>query len=751
MSLSFASLDVTKTALSLGLSTEISTRTASVASVSGAISTSFTSLQTANNALNSGLAALSAGLAPKATISYLDGKISMMLNGAPDNLNTLAEMAAALGNNPSFTSSIIAVLSTKAETTAVNALSAAISAKGGLTEFNSLTSVVSNKANDGIITTVNNSIALLNNAVNALAATMSTLQMNGGVTNTNAIQVNGVTLSDLANRIQELYYNLGKANPSWGIINSDGTINYKLNRFANPSLVSSSLGFEYNSNGAVTKVNQLVTVKFDKDQKIVTITGGVGTTTSTVNDMVLDSNNNYLFVVPYNGDVAYYAAYKTGVTITALENQYKFAPLAPTITISAPNETSSQFATPTVTTPYANVTWNSNTQIITQQITVNTQDANATLQFGLGSYSAANITIEAATGAIAVVGQTNRFSTSSTSTAFNIKYPRNLVGTGSGAITVNILGISSKLPSASLTISNVINDNNLPPPPPPALNVGTVPSTLAFSSTFSNGFNQPMGIALDATGNIYVCDFNNHRIQQFNGTGGYIRSFGSQGFGNGYFSNPMGIAIDATGNIYVCDAFNHRIQKFTSAGAYISQFGSQGSGNGYFNYPKGIAIDATGNIYIADTNNNRIQKFTSAGAYVSTIGSAGSANGYFLFPYGIAFDATGNIYVCDSSNHRIQKFTSAGAYVSKFGSLGSGNLELNYPYGIAIDAAGYIYVCERSNHRIHKFDSNYSHVALYGSYGSNGGQFISPYGVVINAAGQLIVSDTSNNRIQIWS
>ena len=340
MSLSLAFLDITKTTLSLALNTEVSTRTASVASVSGAIATSFASMQTTNNALNASVSTLSAGLALKATTSYLDGNISMMLNGAPSNLNTLVEMAAALGNNPSFASSIVSALSTKADTTAVNSLSTAISAKGGLTEFNSLTSVVSNKANDATITTVDGSVIALNNTVNALASSVnslqSTLQSNGGVMNATSIQVNDITISDLANRIQELYYNLGTANPSWGIINGDGTINYRINRLANPSIVSSSLGFEYSAGGAVTKVKQLFTVKFDKDQKSATITGGVGNSTTTVNNMVLDSNNNYLFTVAYNGDAAYYTANKLGVTITALENQYKLAPSIPTVTISAP-------------------------------------------------------------------------------------------------------------------------------------------------------------------------------------------------------------------------------------------------------------------------------------------------------------------------------------------------------------------------------------------------------------------------------
>jgi DNA-binding beta-propeller fold protein YncE len=69
-----------------------------------------------------------------------------------------------------------------------------------------------------------------------------------------------------------------------------------------------------------------------------------------------------------------------------------------------------------------------------------------------------------------------------------------------------------------------------------------------------------------------------------------------------------------TGNVYVSDPGNDRIEKFTSAGTYVSQWGSQGSANGQFNGPFGLAIGPAGNVYVADYANHRIQSFTSAGA-----------------------------------------------------------------------------------------------------------------------------------------
>jgi hypothetical protein len=462
-SLPFALLNGSKTVISTAISGEISARTSTVASLSGAISTSLSVLQSTDAALKSSVSTLSAALALKATTSFVDGKISMLLNGAPSQLNTLAEMAAALGNNATFASSITAALATKTNVSAVNSLSLEIATKGQTSQLNSLATVVSDKASGATLTTVNSSVIVLNTTMNALTSIISTLRTTGGSVNANSIIVDGVDIPILATRIQELYYKLGSINPSWGAITQDGAINYKLNRLANPSLVNSTLGFEYDAAGAVTKVNHRVTVKFDKDQKSATVTGGVGNPTTTVNNMVLDASNNYVFTIAYTGGVGHYATNKTSAIIVALETPYKTVPETATVTVAAANEAdaSHTHAAPTVVTPYDAAAWNFSTEIVTQKISVNSQIANAVLKFGLGGYSGTDITIEAVSGASAVAGQTNQFAVSGDHTAvvFNVKYLRSLVAaTGSKSITVTVLGTSSKLPSNALTIANVIND-----------------------------------------------------------------------------------------------------------------------------------------------------------------------------------------------------------------------------------------------------------------------------------------------------
>ena len=127
----------------------------------------------------------------------------------------------------------------------------------------------------------------------------------------------------------------------------------------------------------------------------------------------------------------------------------------------------------------------------------------------------------------------------------------------------------------------------------------------------------------------------------------------------------MAITVDPSGNVYVVDGQNYRIEKFNSSGTYLSQFGSRGSGNGQFGTPSGsayaraygIATDRIGNIYLNDGDNDRIEKFTSNGTYVSQwnarVNSSGGVSGELG---GITVDSNGNIYINDVTDSKVRKF-----------------------------------------------------------------------------------------------
>jgi hypothetical protein len=247
-------------------------------------------------------------------------------------------------------------------------------------------------------------------------------------------------------------------------------------------------------------------------------------------------------------------------------------------------------------------------------------------------------------------------------------------------------------------------------------------------------FNYPAGVAVDGTGNVYVAEYGGHRIRKVTSAGVVTTLAGSglPGFADGTgalasFYYPVGIGLDAAGNVYVGDSTNNRVRKITPLGVVTTLAGSgvAGFANGtgvaasFFN-PTGIAVDSAGNVFVADSNNNLIRRITPLGVTTTFAGSAlaGFADGTgpaasFNQPWGLARDAANNLYVGDINNSRVRKVTT-GAVVTTFAGTGAygatngaGNgmiaiATFTYPYGLALDAAGAVYAADFNANRIRK-------------------------------------------------
>lgn len=272
-------------------------------------------------------------------------------------------------------------------------------------------------------------------------------------------------------------------------------------------------------------------------------------------------------------------------------------------------------------------------------------------------------------------------------------------------------------------------------------------------------FDLPRGVAVDSTGNIYVADTGNHRIEKFGPNEQLMTKWGSfcdllQNIGcvdseaNGQFDSPQGIAVDGAGNVYVADFANARIQKFDSNGRFLMKWGSRGNGDGQLNEPAGLAADASGNAYVTDFGNNRVLKFDANGKLLLQWGSLGADDGQLFQPRGIAIDGSGNIYVVDSGNDRVQKFSPNGALLAKWGVPGAGDGQFFVPFGIAIDSKGNVYVTDSLNHRVQAFDPSGHLLAQWGRLGRADGLFNTPTGIAIDADGNIYVLDSVNSRIQ---
>ncbi|HRP37438.1 MAG TPA: 6-bladed beta-propeller, partial [Candidatus Dojkabacteria bacterium] len=275
-----------------------------------------------------------------------------------------------------------------------------------------------------------------------------------------------------------------------------------------------------------------------------------------------------------------------------------------------------------------------------------------------------------------------------------------------------------------------------------------LPDTDFSTGGYYAQLSEPLGIAVDSTGDIYIADTGLDRIQKFNSDGTKETEWGSYGTGNGQFNNPREIAIDSLENVYVTDESNKRVQKFSSDGTYITQWGTPGTGNGQFDFLDGLEISTSDVIYVADNGNNRIQYFDTSGNYLGKWGTLGTGNGQFDGPTAIAIDSTGNVYVTEEFNHRVQKFSSTGTYITKWGSNGSGDGQFYLPQGIGLTSSDEVYVMDTYNNRVQIFNTSGTYISQYGAYGNENGNFNLPFSVDFDSSGNIYIVEFMNHRFQ---
>jgi DNA-binding beta-propeller fold protein YncE len=172
----------------------------------------------------------------------------------------------------------------------------------------------------------------------------------------------------------------------------------------------------------------------------------------------------------------------------------------------------------------------------------------------------------------------------------------------------------------------------------------------------------------------------------------YVGQFAGPGSAAGSLSGPAGVAIQqSTGDVYVADQSNNRVEKFTAGGELILTFNGSATPAGSFSGPTGVAVDPTsGDVYVTDQFNNAVDEFSSTGAYISQLDATATPAGTFASPSGIAVDPSdGDVYVTDSANAVVDVFSSTGAYLTQFGSG-----TLAFPTSVAVDGASNVYVVD---------------------------------------------------------
>jgi trimeric autotransporter adhesin len=301
----------------------------------------------------------------------------------------------------------------------------------------------------------------------------------------------------------------------------------------------------------------------------------------------------------------------------------------------------------------------------------------------------------------------------------------------------------------------------------------------------------PAGVAVDGAGNLYIADVNN-RIRKVSPVGiiTTVAGNGAAGFsGDGgpatsaQLFDPVGVAVDGVGNLYIADYVNNRVRKVSPEGIITTVAGNGTAGfsgdggpatSADLREPAAVAVDGAGNLYIADFDNNRVRKVSPEGI-ISTVAGDGTpgfsgddgpaTSAELADPRGVAVDSAGNLYIADGNN-RVREVSPAGIITTVAGDgtpgfSGDGgpatSAQLSSPLGVAVDGAGNLYIADSSNNRLRKVSPAGIITTVAGngafSYSGDGGPARSallwnPEGAAVDGAGNLYVADTHNNRVR---
>lgn len=412
-------------------------------------------------------------------------------------------------------------------------------------------------------------------------------------------------------------------------------------------------------------------------------------------------------------------------------------------------------------------------------------------------------TITTVAGTLGTAGYTGD---NAAATSATLNYPNSVVVDASSDIFIADTDnfVIREVTASNSFIQTIIGNNTL---------AYSGDSGLAVNAELSS----PASVSIDAAGDIFIADSENSAIREVVAASGDIQTAAGNGTlcalstalcgdtglaTSAQLNNPQGVFLDASGNIFIADTADNRIRVVNTTTAAITVAGiaisSQtiatvaGTGTGGYSgdtgaaisaelsSPYGVFVDSNENIFIADTGNNVIREVSSSGIITTVVGNntectpAGATCGdggaatsaQLSSPAGVFVDATEDIFIADTFDNRIREVTASTGIIATVAGTGARGYSgdgsaatsalLDSPYGVYVDTAGDIFIADTQNFVIREvLAGNIQTVAGNNTQGfsGDGGQSTlaelnSPTGLFGNAAGNLYVADTDNTRIR---
>ncbi len=309
------------------------------------------------------------------------------------------------------------------------------------------------------------------------------------------------------------------------------------------------------------------------------------------------------------------------------------------------------------------------------------------------------------------------------------------------------------------------------------------------------------GIAVSASGDLYIADTGNRRIRKVDATTGLISTMAGTGAAGTRVDNiaatvaaldaPQSLAVDRSGNLYFLESNTPYLRKVAAGTGIITTIAGNGlytggatgnvkTDNITLGFSRGLALDSAGDIHLADAGGS-VRKITLSTGQIATVAGGGySSNSYngdnipatsasLNWPAAVALDAAGNMYIADSRNNRIRKVTQTTGLISTIGGTGEAFGEIGDnvtatraalygPTGVAVDSIGNVFIADSLNRRIRKVSAGSGKITTVAGGGAFGTQFVEnsdalsmsltePTSVAIDLSGNLFIADGRQSRV----
>jgi DNA-binding beta-propeller fold protein YncE len=256
---------------------------------------------------------------------------------------------------------------------------------------------------------------------------------------------------------------------------------------------------------------------------------------------------------------------------------------------------------------------------------------------------------------------------------------------------------------------------------------------------------QPIGVAVAASGEVFVSSSGDSRIVVFGPDGAFRRSFGREGDGPGELQRPMHLSIGPDGLLDVPEYLNDRISIFRQDGSFVSHLAPKG-----LDAPGAVVVAADGTIYVANFYHHEVSRFSSQGKPLESWGTPGRiGHGRLHYPTDLAFAPDGSLWVADAYNNRLQHFVNGQSTAVVGWDLGLRIFGFRVATGVAVDQLGRVYGADFGHGKVRIFDANGTPLDSFGSQGNGPGQFDRPESIAFHD-NRIYVTDFGNHRLQEW-